>query len=141
MPSSPIRDLDILLASLQAERNAGTFVFCAIASGVEATALQPVAMFREREGLTVILEESAAVAAGLHAVFHAAWITLTVHSDLQAVGLTAAVSGALAAAGISANIVAAVHHDHLFVPVDRAADAIAILERLQADAQRKSPQI
>ena len=86
--------------------------------------------------MTVILEEAAAAAAGLQPAFRAAWITLTVHSDLHAVGLTAAVSAALAAEGISVNIVAAVSHDHLFVPVERADDAIAILDRLQAEAQR-----
>lgn len=61
----------------------------------------------------------------------AAWITLTVHSDLAAVGLTAAFSRVLAEAGISCNVVAGVRHDHIFVPVERAADAMAALRRLQ----------
>jgi hypothetical protein len=59
-------------------------------------------------------------------------ITLNVHSSLAAVGLTAAVSQALAGAGIPANIVAAACHDHVFVPWDRRADALAILHRLSA---------
>ena len=57
-------------------------------------------------------------------------IVLTVHSSLNAVGLTAAVAGALAAAGISANVVAAHYHDHIFVPSERAVDALAVLEQL-----------
>jgi hypothetical protein len=65
-------------------------------------------------------------------VFRAAWITLTVHSDLEAVGLTAAVSVALGAAGISCNVVAGTYHDHLFVPAQKAADAMAALRKLQA---------
>ena len=60
-------------------------------------------------------------------------ITLGVTSSLQAVGLTAAVAGALAAAGIAANVVAAFHHDHVFVPADRAADVMACLAGLGAE--------
>jgi hypothetical protein len=55
-----------------------------------------------------------------------------VHSSLEAVGLTAAVAGALTAAGISANVVAAFHHDHVFVPADRAEAAMAQLDLLRA---------
>jgi hypothetical protein len=66
--------------------------------------------------------------------FRAAWITLQVHSDLAAVGLTAAFSSALAQAGISCNVVAGMHHDHLFVPVDQAQQAMRSLQALQQAA-------
>jgi uncharacterized protein len=59
-------------------------------------------------------------------------ITLTIHSSLAAVGLTAAVSKALAAEGVPANIVAAAYHDHIFVPWDHRADALAILRSLSS---------
>jgi len=59
-----------------------------------------------------------------------AWITLTVHSSLEAVGLTAAVSKALTDANISCNVVAAYYHDHIFVPVRDAKQAIAVLLEL-----------
>ena len=64
--------------------------------------------------------------------FVAAWITLQVHSALGAVGLTAAVSRVLTEAGISANVVAGFTHDHLFVPHDRADDAVRTLVALTA---------
>ena len=53
------------------------------------------------------------------------------HSSLEAVGLTAALSKRLADAGISANMIAALHHDHLFVPWDRRDEALAALRGLQ----------
>ena len=57
-------------------------------------------------------------------------ITLGVLSALDGIGLTAAVSSALAARGIPCNIVAAIHHDHVFVPEDRAEEALEALRRL-----------
>ena len=60
-------------------------------------------------------------------------ITLGVHSSLAAVGLTARVAGALAEAGISANMVAAFHHDHVFVPWETRDVARATLCSLSQD--------
>src|SRR5690606_7213341 len=90
-----------------------------------------VASIREPEGLSVILPEQQAIELGLPIAFVAAWITLTVHSDLAAVGLTAAFSQALAHAGVSCNVVAGVYHDHVFVPVEQAEQAMDALRALQ----------
>lgn len=125
-----VTDLAELLATMRPTLNPGRYAFCIAPSDLEVATMQPLGVFRESEGLTVIVEESVARAHGLTPVFVAAWITLAVHSDLEAVGLTAAVSTALARAGISCNVVAAVHHDHLFVPVAKAAAAIGILQQL-----------
>ena len=57
-------------------------------------------------------------------------ISLGVHSSLEAVGLTAALSNALAEAGISTNIVAALRHDHLFVPWNLREEALRCIEAL-----------
>jgi hypothetical protein len=57
-------------------------------------------------------------------------ITLGIESSLAAIGLTARVAAALAARGISANMIAAFHHDHVFVPWDRRAEAMAALREL-----------
>lgn len=134
--SQPVSDLALLLASMQPELNEGAYVFSTVQADSDVSRLAPVATFREREGLTVILDEPTALREGLPVLFRAAWITLTVHSDLQAVGLTAAVAEALTKASISCNVVAAAFHDHIFVPADRAADALAQLAGLQARAAR-----
>lgn len=99
-----------------------------------ALAADAVATVREAEGLTLVVTQERAQELGLAHEFPCARITLEVHSALAAVGLTAAFAAALGEAGISANVVAGFHHDHIFVPVERAADAMAALERLAASA-------
>jgi hypothetical protein len=64
-------------------------------------------------------------------------ITLRVHSSLHAVGLTAAVSSILATNGISANMVAGYFHDHLFVPIEQAIRALALLMEMGKHASTK----
>ena len=80
------------------------------------------AIVREAEGLTVIRPDPGG---------DWARIGLGVHSSLDLVGLTAALSSRLAEAGISANIVAALHHDHIFVPWDLRKEALACLGSAQ----------
>jgi hypothetical protein len=94
----------------------------------------PLATFVESEGVSLILERSAATRAGLAYIYPCRLITLTVHSSLDAIGFVAAVTSALATADISVNPISAYHHDHLLVAADRAADALAVLERLSATA-------
>jgi len=126
-----ISDLGTLLASMQPELQPGVFVFASLPHDAALSGAGIVATVREREGLTVVMEEGAAKAAGVTPLFRAAWITLTVHSDLNAVGLTAAFARALGDAGISCNVIAAAYHDHIFVPVDDAARAMNALLNLQ----------
>jgi hypothetical protein len=128
---TPISDLSELLRNMQPVLNPGVYAYCVVPDGNDTTRFSPLATFRETEGVTVIVEESTALANGMPPLFRAAWITLTVSSDLEGVGLTAAVAGALADAGISCNVVAAAHHDHLFVPVERGSDALAVLQHRQ----------
>ena len=132
MTSAAISDLAVLLASMQPELHAGTWVWCALPPGAAPAGVDAVATVREVEGTTVVVDEAQALARGWPIAFRSAWITLTVHSDLAAVGLTAAFARALGDAGIPCNVIAGVHHDHLFVPVERATDAMAALHALQA---------
>ena len=121
-----------LLASMEPERQPGTFVFVTVPDAPPGC--RPVATVREAEGLTLVLAKHDADAHGLSYDFEAAMISLTIHSALDAVGLTAAIAAALAAERISANVIAGYFHDHLFVPADRADDAMAALTRLAARA-------
>jgi hypothetical protein len=133
---APINDLTELLRNLEPVLAPGTYVFASVPGGSDVAGLEPLATFREAEGLSLILEEGRALAAGLRSLFRAAWIILEVPSDLHAVGLTAPVAAALTRAGISCNVVAAACHDHLFVPFEDAAEAMAVLRGLQAEATR-----
>lgn len=132
--SKAVSNLADLLHSMHPVLNRGVYAFVSLPGGGVPDRIEPIATFRENEGLTLIVEERQASDAGFPILFRAVWITLTVHSDLQAVGLTAAVATALAAAGISCNVVAAAYHDHLFVPVESASQAIDVLRTLQEQA-------
>ncbi|MFF7361378.1 ACT domain-containing protein [Streptomyces sp. NPDC008125] len=127
------RDLRTLLKTLRPELNEGRYVFTSVRRDAVPVGVSPVVTVMEPEGLTLVLSEYEARRAGLSHVFVAGWITLRVHSALDAVGLTAAVSLALTDAGISCNVVAGYHHDHLFVPYERAAEAVTVLETLAAE--------
>jgi hypothetical protein len=127
------RDLTRLLSGMRPELRPGRYVFTTVAGGVP-DGVTPVVTVAEDEGLTVVLRQEEADAAGLPYGHVAGWITLRVHSALEAVGLTAAVSRALADAGLSCNVIAGYHHDHLFVPYDRATLAVAVLEDLAGRA-------
>ena len=128
-------DLRELLRTIEPVRHAGVYVFATVPDDRRIDASAVLASIREPEGLSVILAEEDAAALGLRAVYRSAWITLTVPSSLNAVGLTAAVAGALAKDGISCNVVAGLHHDHLFVAADACDAAMAVLHALQAAAQ------
>lgn len=97
-------------------------------SEIVPTAISALLVFREQEGTTLVILREAAEAAGLRYAFPSRLITLTVHSALDAVGFLAAITARLAQAGISVNAVSAFHHDQLFVPTDRADEAMAILQ-------------
>ncbi|GAA2003038.1 dihydrofolate reductase [Nakamurella flavida] len=124
---TPVRDLDALLADLRPRRRAGEYVYCRVPGALVPDGLAPVVTVTEDEGLTLVLARDGAAAGGFPAEPVLAWIELGVDSALDAVGLTAAVATALAGRGIPANVVAGYTHDHLFVPADRADEALEIL--------------
>ena len=126
------KDLGKLLKTIKPQQQPGDYVFCTVEDLSTVPLTETILIFRENEGITVIVRKELADKLGLNYSFVAAWITLTVHSSLEAVGLTAAFSKALSEKGISCNVVAAFYHDHLFVPRQDTAAAMEILKGLSA---------
>lgn len=132
----PVSDRGRMLAQLDPRLDPLRYCFMTVSPATAAQALGgAIGTFREEEGVTAIVAEELARELGEDGPCFAR-ITLMVHSDLLGVGLTAAAAGVLAEAGIACNMVAACHHDHAFVPADRADEALALLHRLSKDARR-----
>ncbi|AZN97023.1 ACT domain-containing protein [Mesorhizobium sp. M9A.F.Ca.ET.002.03.1.2] len=128
-------DLKKLLATMTPELRPGVHVFVTLPPDAPAPdSLDPVMLFREREGTTLIVREEKARAAGLEAVFSCRMVTLDIHSSLEAVGFLATITTRLAAAGMGVNPVSAFYHDHLFVPADRAEEAMDMLRKLAVES-------
>ncbi len=127
--------LPTLLARLSPRLLPEAFVFCCIADGRygDGSELAPLAAFHEPEGLTLLLPVTRAAGTQWPASPPMRCISLGVQSSLEAVGLTAAVASRLAEHGIAANVIAAFHHDHLFVPAACADDALAVLRELSGE--------
>jgi len=123
-----IRDLKELLKSMQPKLIEKEFVFCTVSEDFfSRMKILPLLVFREDEGITLILERKIADENSLSYSCTWALVTLGVHSDLAAVGFLAAVTSKLASAGISTNVVSAYYHDHLFVPFEKAGKAMKLL--------------
>ena len=122
-------DLAEMLRSMTVTRRPESYTFVTLAAA-PALGDGVAAVIDETEGPTVVATVERARAEGWPVDFEAAWLTLDIHSALEAVGLTAAFSTALADAGIPCNVIAGFHHDHLLVPVERAAEAVETLKRL-----------
>ncbi|WP_193163585.1 ACT domain-containing protein [Microbulbifer hainanensis] len=128
--------LEKLLQNIAPHLHGEVYVFCALQSEqLQALVEECLCVFREREGISAILPRAVAEREGLEASRGFCQISLQVYSSLDAVGLTAAVCGELAAAGISANMVAALRHDHVFVPEQDAQRALQLLRGISNRAQ------
>ena len=127
----PVSETGAMLAGMEPVEQPGRWVFCILPAGSPLPA-ETLASFVEAEGLSVILPVEAAARIGADTSAPMTQITLTVHSSLIGVGLTAAVATSLAEKAIPCNMVAAFHHDHVFVPEALAPQAMETLRALQA---------
>ncbi|OXB24921.1 acetyltransferase [Flavobacterium tructae] len=121
------KDLEKLLKSMKPQHNLGDYVFCKVEKIGNMSMDDIVMLFKENEGITLILKKEIADTLKLDYSVVMSWITLTVHSSLEAVGLTAAFSKALSENGISCNVVAAFYHDHIFVAKKDTDKAMEVL--------------
>ena len=118
----PVGDLAGMLAGMAPALDARRWALVLVEGAPPADAF---ALIREDEGTTAIVADDSG---------DFARITLMVHSALDGVGLTAAVAGALAERGIACNVVAGIHHDHLFVPWERREEALEALACMSSSA-------
>lgn len=134
-----VGEAQAMIASMEPVLVPGEVVFCSTSdAGLLSAALPKArAVFAEQEGASLILPRPEAGALGFDADQPMRQITLQVFSALDGVGLTAAVANALAAEAIPSNIVAAYHHDHVFVPAGMAERALEVLRATQGRAARQ----
>lgn len=125
-----------MLAGMTPVLTEETYIFCSTADPAAAAMLAPksLALFREEEGLALVLTLPDAVVHGFDVSLPMRRIVLQVFSALDGFGLTAGVATALADAGIACNMIAAYHHDNVFVPEPRARHALDILLTVQREA-------
>ena len=124
------KDLKKLLKNMEPVLNSGEYVFTTVSHFNDILRMDTLFEFKEKEGITIVLEKNKADALKLSYHFIFSWITLKVHSSLEAVGLTAAFSSALTKHKISCNVVAGFYHNHIFVITKDAQKAIDILTNL-----------
>lgn len=116
----------------------GIFVFTTTNDPDLVASLYPeaISIFKEDEGVSVIVPVETASKSGLNTNSPMRCITLNVYSSLNGFGLTAAVSTALGDNGIACNMVAAFHHDHVFVPSEMSEQALDVLLSLQSQTDQ-----
>ena len=131
-------DLDKLLGSMNAVLQDGIFVFATLNDQAIIQKANAVMVFTEPEGTTLILHKEEAGRLNIAHEFPCRMITLNVHSALEAVGFIARIATMLAELGMGVNPVSGFYHDHLFVPQDRAEDAMAALKQMAIDASQKT---
>lgn len=126
-------DAQDMIASMDPRLTDGIYIFCstphpdAIGSCLDVA----MGMFVEKEGHSFIVPIDDAARLGYNCRLPMRLISLNLYSQLDAVGLTAAIASELAAFNISCNVVAAYHHDHIFIPEQRAIEALDIIQGLQ----------
>ncbi len=110
------------------------YIFCTLPE--QPKNIKPLMMFREKEGITLIIDKETAEKENIP--YNDTWccITLDVHSDLTAVGFLAKITEKLAAAGISVNVVSAYYHDHLFVQKKDSKKAMQVLKLLSEEREK-----
>jgi len=126
-------NLTVLLKSMNAVLHDEKYVFCSVDRHDHSyLKLDPICIFHEDEGLTLIVQRDRADAAEISYSSVFRMVTLSIHSSLDAVGFLATITNKLAKHGISVNPISAYYHDHLFVLAARASEVIRLLCELSS---------
>lgn len=132
------KSLDKLLSTLTTVLHPKTYVFTSIDTPRDLPPLSEIQLlFRETEAVTVIITKDYAEERCINYFFPCNMITLNVTSSLEAVGFMAAIATRLAKLGMGVNPVSGFYHDHLFVPEDRAQEAVAELRKLAEEKNQE----
>ena len=124
------KNLHELLKGMTPKLIEGEYVFSTVQNLETISREDTICEFKEKEGVTIVIEKNKADDLQLSYDYVASWITLTIHSSLDAVGLTAAFAEELAKYDISCNVIAAYYHDHIFVAKKDATKAMQALTAL-----------
>lgn len=124
------KKLSKLIASMTPTLTPEVYVFATVERDFNCKGLTPRMQFLEEEGMTLILPKHEAETIGIHYEFPCHMITLNIHSALDAVGFLATITKKLASLNMGVNPVSGFYHDHLFIPEDRAEDAMTALKEL-----------
>ncbi|KAH7237067.1 thiamine diphosphate-binding protein [Fusarium redolens] len=131
--------LSKLLSTLTHTLHPTTYVF---ATFPDTSNLPPLSetqmMFKESEGITVIVSKDYAESHKIDYFFPCKMISLNVTSSLEAVGFMAVIATRLAAKGIGCNPVSGFYHDHIFVPLGREEESSEVLVRLAVEKREET---
>jgi hypothetical protein len=128
---SGYKELSYLLKNMDPTIMPGSYIFATVTEDtLKALGSTALMVFREDEGITVIVSKKIAEEFSIPSDSVWGLISMRVHSDLEAVGFLAKITSILAEAGITANTVSAFYHDHLFVPENRVEETLALLKNL-----------
>lgn len=127
-----LENLDQALAALDPQIE-GRYIYTSAASVPEG--LEPFAVIREAEGLTLVVPADQAAQFGFNDADVFTRITARALTSLLSVGITATITSTVASRGIPCNVIAGLHHDYFFVPSDREDEALALMRALSTQAE------